>query len=184
MLLVEQSWAQVHKINEICIFHLPTAPIAQTEDTCAALRERRTKDIYYQTELWHTCPERLGPQLRFEFPPQECSRVHFKQLMQKAGLQRRQWARTQNRQLSTSIGTSEHYSCTNDYFMFLAACTVEVQLGWDMPLGSVDSTGVLCSSGLRQKTYLTTCILWWFSVVLPPYQQYRVSPHPSYANKE
>lgn len=31
MLLVEQSWAQVHTSNEICIFHLPTAPVAQTK---------------------------------------------------------------------------------------------------------------------------------------------------------
>jgi len=46
--------------------------------------------------------------------------------MEKAGFQCRQWPPSQNWWLSTSTVSSEHYSCTDNYFTFLGVCTVGV----------------------------------------------------------
>lgn len=115
------------------------------------LEKDEQKTLLSKWAVIFTCPERLGSKLRFEFSPQEHSRV---QLNSSCKSRFRTWtvsSATEPVSL-TSTGSSEHSSTTNDYFMFLGVSTAGVQLGWDMPPGSVGGTGVLCCSGLRQKT--------------------------------
>lgn len=102
------------------------------------------------------------PKLRFAFPPQKCSRVHFKQVVQKAT---RTGSRAQSRWLFCQHGCK----WTAQLQQWLPHVLGGVH--WDTPLGHRGGTGALCSSALRQKASLTTCKLWCFPGVLSQARQ-------------